>query len=109
MTLIQNSFLSLLLSEVPSSSLNIERLKDGNAELCRLTHMLKCMLENYVLVDAKPKNRTSRPKVFCEKVVLRNFTKFTGRHLWPEACNFMEKEALAQVFSCEFCEIFKNT
>ena len=27
----------------------------------------------------------------------------------PQACNFIKKEALAQVFSCEFCEIFKNT
>ena len=26
-----------------------------------------------------------------------------------EACNFIEKETLAQVFSCEFCEIYKNT
>ena len=25
------------------------------------------------------------------------------------ACNFIEKESLAQVFSCEFCEISKNT
>ena len=25
------------------------------------------------------------------------------------ACNFIEKETLAQVFSCEFCEIQKNT
>ena len=24
-------------------------------------------------------------------------------------CNFIKKEALAQVFSCEFCEISKNT
>ena len=24
------------------------------------------------------------------------------------ACNFIKKEVLAQVFSCEFCEIFKN-
>ena len=24
------------------------------------------------------------------------------------ACNFIKKETLAQVFSCEFCEIFKN-
>ena len=27
----------------------------------------------------------------------------------PEACSFMKKETLAQVFSCEFCEIYKNT
>ena len=26
-----------------------------------------------------------------------------------EACNFIKKEALAQVFSCEFCEIHKST
>ena len=25
------------------------------------------------------------------------------------ACNFIKKETLAQVFSCEFCQIFKNT
>ena len=25
----------------------------------------------------------------------------------PEACNFINKETLAQVSSCEFCEIFK--
>ena len=25
-----------------------------------------------------------------------------------QACNFIKKESLAQVFSCEFCEIFKN-
>ena len=27
----------------------------------------------------------------------------------PEACNFIKKDTLAQVFSCEFCEISKNT
>ena len=26
-----------------------------------------------------------------------------------EACNFIKKETLARVFSCEFCEISKNT
>ena len=26
-----------------------------------------------------------------------------------EVCNFINKETLAQVFSCEFCEISKNT
>ena len=25
------------------------------------------------------------------------------------ACNFIKKETLAQVFSCEFCEVYKNT
>ena len=26
-----------------------------------------------------------------------------------QACNFIKKEPLTQVFSCEFCKIFKNT
>ena len=29
--------------------------------------------------------------------------------LRSKACNFIKKEALAEVFSCEFCEISKNT
>ena len=29
----------------------------------------------------KPKARSSRPEVFCKKGVLRNFAKFTGKHL----------------------------
>ena len=27
----------------------------------------------------------------------------------PEACNIIKKETLGEVFSCEFCEISKNT
>ena len=27
----------------------------------------------------------------------------------PQACNFVKKQTLAEVFSCEFCEISKNT
>ena len=52
-------------------------------------------------------SRISRPEVFCEKVVLRNLTKFTGKHLRQSL--FIEKETLAQVFSCEFYEISKKT
>ena len=26
--------------------------------------------------------RSSRPEVFCKKSVLRNFAKFTGKHLY---------------------------
>ena len=28
---------------------------------------------------------------------------------YAEVCHFFKKEILAQMFSCEFCEIFKNT
>ena len=49
---------------------------------------------------------------FATKGVLRHFTKFTGKHLCQSLFfkkDFIKKEALAQVFSCEFCEISKNT
>ena len=54
---------------------------------------------------------SSRPEVFCKEVfckkgVLRNFVKFTRKHLCQ---SFFNKVTLAQVFSCEFCEISKNT
>ena len=52
--------------------------------------------------------RSSRPEVFCKKGVLGNFTKFTGKHLCQRFF-FKKKESLAQVFSCEFCEISNNT
>ena len=67
----------------------------------------------------------------ARKGVLRNFAKFTGKHLCqsvffnkvaslrpeslflqncrPQACNFIKNDTLAQVFSCENCEISKNT
>ena len=46
-----------------------------------------------------------------KKGVLRNYTKITGKHLRqsPFLINFIKKETLAQVFSCEFFEISKNT
>ena len=37
--------------------------------------------------------RSSRPEVFCKK---------------GDACKSIKKETLAQIFSCEFCEISKN-
>ena len=52
--------------------------------------------------------RSSHPGVFCRKGVLRNFAKFTGKHLC-QSLFFNKKETLVQVFSCEFCEISKNT
>ena len=48
-------------------------------------------------------------EVFCKKVVLRNFVKFTEKHMCQEACNLIKKETLAQIFSCEFCKISKKT
>ena len=37
------------------------------------------------------------------------FRKIHRKTPVPEACNVIKKETLAQVLSCEFCEIFKST
>ena len=61
-----------------------------------------------------------RMEMFRKKAVLRNFAKFTGKHLCQgplfnkvagliPATLLINNETLAQVFSCEFCEMFKNT
>ena len=47
------------------------------------------------------------PEVFCKKCVLKNFATFAGKYLCQS--HFVKKETLADVFSCEFCEAFKNT
>ena len=60
----------------------------------------------------------SRPEVYCKKGVFRNFAKFTGKQLRQSLffnnvvdlrpAALLKKEALAQVFPCEFCEMSKN-
>ena len=61
----------------------------------------------------------NRKKKKKKKDALKNFAKFTGKHLWrslvfnkiagmrPVA--LLNKETSTQVFCCEFCKIFKNT
>ena len=54
-----------------------------------------------------------------KKGILEKLAKLTAKHLsqsfffnqaaGPEPCNFFKKETPKQVFSCEFCKIFKNT
>ena len=74
------------------------------------------VLEEYAVLCGN--NRSSRPELFCKKGILRNFAKFRGKHFYQRlfvnkvgglACNFIKRESLAQVFSCEFCESSKST
>ena len=54
-----------------------------------------------------------------KKGVLKNFAKIVGKHLCQSLffkkvaglrpATLLKNETLAQVFSCEFCEISKNT
>ena len=58
--------------------------------------------------------RSSHQRCSVKKSVLKNFAKFTGKHLRQSlffnkvadaACNFIKKETLTQVFCCEFYQI----
>ena len=51
--------------------------------------------------------RSSRSEVFCKKGVLRNFGKFTGKHLCQSLFLVKLHKTMERVFSCEFYEIFK--
>ena len=82
--------------------------------------MTKTHPQKFILLSCCAVLRSSRPDEFCEKGVLRNFAKFLRKHFCPSlffnkvagaslfnkvagaAYNFIEKETLAQVFSCEF-------
>ena len=61
--------------------------------------------------------KSSRPEVFCKKGALRNFAKFTGKHLYQSlflnkvvglACNLIKKESLAQVFPVNFTKFLST-
>ena len=62
-------------------------------------------------------DRSSRLEVFWQKGILKNFAKFTGKHLYGSLffdkvtacnCNFIKKGDSINLFSCEFYEIFKE-
>ena len=62
--------------------------------------------------------KSSQPEVFCKKCALKNFAKFTGKHLCQSfffnkfaglKAALLKKDTLTQSFSSGFCEIFKNT
>ena len=63
--------------------------------------------------------RSSRPEVFYKKGALRNLAKFTGKHLCQRLffnkvgrlrpTTLLKKSLWHRCFSCEFCEISKNT
>ena len=52
--------------------------------------------------------QSSHQRCSVRKGVLRNFTKFKGKHLCLSLL-FIKVAGLTQVFSCEFCELSKNT
>ena len=78
-----------------------------------ITTFLKteCLMLNLMLFS---RYRSSRPEVFCKKVFLK-FSQNSQENTCVRVSflikfnKVVKKETLAQVFSCEFCEIFKNS
>ena len=70
-------------------------------------HMLLVFFNRY---------RSSRPEVFCKKGVLRNFAKFTGKHLRQSlffnqvasACNFIKKRLWRRCFPVNFAQFLRT-
>ena len=97
------------------------RLTPIQTLLVSVTRVFKIVGSKEVVRIACLPCRTSQQKYYLKKGALKNFVKFAGKHLCQalflnkvaglrlDASNFIKKETLAQVFSCEFCEIFKNT
>ena len=60
---------------------------------------------------------SSCPEVFCKKGVLRNFAKFTGKHLYQRlffnkvaglACNFIKKNLWHRYFPVNFVKFLRT-
>ena len=70
-------------------------------------HLIEFDILDFLIRQKQP------PDASMWKGVLSNITKFTEKHLCQSIFFnkkvFIKKENLAQVFSCEFCEISKNT
>ena len=57
--------------------------------------------------------RSSRPETFCKKVVLRDFAKFTAKHLCQslflnKVAGFIKKRLWQWCFPVNFVKFFKN-
>ena len=63
----------------------VGKLKTINITFHNIAQQIKCLLEKSLFplmeISRLFKNKSSLPDVFCEKGVLRNFAKFTGKHL----------------------------
>ena len=72
----------------------------------------------YCLISQEINKKNSHRRCSVKKGVLRNLTKFTGKHLCQSlffnrvagaACNFIKKRFLHRCFPVNFAKIFKNT
>ena len=101
--------MKLVLSNNKSKPCSVQQ---GKSQPC------KNIFTNLIIPDKSKntlhKNRSSHRRCSVRKMFLemsQNSQENTCARVsfLIKACNFIKKEALAQVFSCKFCEILKNT
>ena len=92
-------------------------IKDFSSKCDKIRNFLneKSLMKNFIFC-AVPYPKTCNQKhpldMFYKKKCSEKFRKIHRKTPVPEFPfnkNFIKKETLAQMFSCEFCEIFKNT
>ena len=54
------------------------------------------------------KHRNSRPKMFCKKGALRNFIKFTGKHLCLRPATLLKKKLWYICFPVKFVKFLRR-
>ena len=67
------------------------------------TRMLPVSSHRVSIVTCLRSSQKQPPEVFYKKGVIKNIAKLTGKHLCRSL--FIKRENLAQVFSCEICDI----
>ena len=77
---------------------------------CYFVFSKKYSLHMFLMLFIHVEKRLNmRSQMFFTTGVLKNFAIFTGKHLcWSLFYQRYSKEIPTKVFSCKFCEIFKN-
>ena len=66
------------------------------------------MKKDVLEISQNSQENTCTRVIFLNKVACLQACKFIKKETLAQVCNFIKKET-AEVLSCEFCEIFKNT
>ena len=96
-----------------STSITSVQLKKNSAVYSFLLALQATVLTRIYIVTEAVVRKCSIKNMFLE--ISQNSQKNTCAKvsflikLQPQTCNFIKKEALAELFSCEFCEISMNT
>ena len=53
-------------------------------------------------------SRSSRLEMFCKKDVLKNFTKFTGKHLCPKPATLLKKRLSHRCFPVNYAKFLRT-